>query len=252
MAEANNSPSAPPLYNPGNHYFIEGDKLHDRPTSAYSPDSSPPQSDEENLDCSKEENLSSQREDLITKFQELRERLDRKQKYMIDCLDDTAIHNETEDLRKQLEHLYMTRRNLEKDMKDPELAHALNVPCRVVDDQICRIEKMYSKWLMDKKLAYMKRTADKMTSESAALADVERKQNIQEEKAEKNFREWTKAKKSEKERTDNMRQLQLERERENRQLARLKAAEAYEQWLIQHPHKILPTPSFINPQAWDN
>ena len=151
MAEANNSPSAPPLYNPGNHYFIEGDKLHDRPTSAYSPDSSPPQSDEENLDCSKEENLSSQREDLITKFQELRERLDRKQKYMIDCLDDTAIHNETEDLRKQLEHLYMTRRNLEKDMKDPELAHALNVPCRVVDDQICRIEKMlrkslYVKW----------------------------------------------------------------------------------------------------------
>lgn len=151
MAEANNSPSAPPLYNPGNHYFIEEDKLHDRPTSAYSPDSSPPQSDEENLDCSKEENLSSQREDLITKFQELRERLDRKQKYMIDCLDDTAIHNETEDLRKQLEHLYMTRRNLEKDMKDPELAHALNVPCRVVDDQICRIEKMlrkslYVKW----------------------------------------------------------------------------------------------------------
>eukprot|EP00800_Vazella_pourtalesii_P002557 TRINITY_DN12457_c1_g1_i1.p1 TRINITY_DN12457_c1_g1~~TRINITY_DN12457_c1_g1_i1.p1 ORF type:complete len:170 (-),score=50.01 TRINITY_DN12457_c1_g1_i1:54-563(-) len=115
-----------------------------------------------------------------------------------------------------------------------------------------RNEEVYSKWLMDKKLAYMKRTADKMTSESAALADVERKQNIQEEKAEKNFREWTKAKKSEKERTDNMRQLQLERERENRQLARLKAAEAYEQWLIQHPHKILPTPSFINPQAWDN
>ena len=58
----------------------------------------------------------------------------------------------------------------------------------------------------------MKRTADKMTSESAALADVERKQNIQEEKAEKNFREWTKRRNQKKSRTDNMRQLQLERE----------------------------------------
>ena len=112
-------------------------------------------------------------------------------------------------------------------------------------------EEVYSKWLMDKKSAYMKNTADKMMSESAALAEIERKEENQEEMAEKSFREWTKAKKSEKQRADIMRQQQLERERENRQLARLKAAEAYEQWLIQHPHQILPTPYFINPQAWD-
>ena len=115
-----------------------------------------------------------------------------------------------------------------------------------------RNEEVYSKWLMDKKLAYTKRTSDKMTSESAALAEIERNEKFQDERAKKSFCEWIKAKKSEKQTADNMSQQQLKSERENRKLARLKAAEAYEQWLIQHPHKVLPTPSFINPQAWDN
>ena len=152
MAEANCDLNDLPMYNPGNRYYIEGDELHDRPTPAYLPENSLPLSDEDNYDCVKEKNLESQREDLRCKFQELRERLDKKEKSITDCLNNTApVDNETEDLRKGLKKMYITKRTLEDGMKDLELAHTLNVSYRCIVDQIYRTEKMlktnlYIKW----------------------------------------------------------------------------------------------------------
>ena len=151
MAEADNNPNDPHLYSPGNQYYIEGDQLHEIPNPLCTPENSLLLSDKDSNDCLKEKDLDSQREELRCKFQELRERLDKKEKSIIDCLDNTTVDNKTEDMRKELKTLYTTKRNLEDNMKDPELAHTLNVSYRVVVDQIYRIEKMlktnlYLKW----------------------------------------------------------------------------------------------------------
>ncbi|KAI6646666.1 hypothetical protein LOD99_12787 [Oopsacas minuta] len=116
-----------------------------------------------------------------------------------------------------------------------------------------RNKQSYSKWLLDKKrVSCIKKAADKEKSEKVALTEIKRKEKIMEERARRNFREWNTAKKRAEQQSAAITQQELDQDRQSKKLAKLKAAEAYEQWLIQHPPRILPKPPFINPQSWDN
>ena len=113
-------------------------------------------------------------------------------------------------------------------------------------------EEVYSKWLLEKRRKFERKAVERERLEYAACLETERREKLKEAKCRDKFRAWVSSKEETEKLASDDKKRAEETKDEIKRGARLKAAEAYELWLIEHPFKLFPKPSFVNPQAWDD
>ena len=110
--------------------------------------------------------------------------------------------------------------------------------------------EVYARWMLEKKRLRGVEVAERQRRENERRIEREQKDRVVKERASENFRSWKMIKKEESEKHAQDR-CQREKERMvSKKMDRLRAAEAYEQWLINHPFQILPQSAFVNPNPW--
>ena len=112
-------------------------------------------------------------------------------------------------------------------------------------------EEVYSKWLFENRRDSERRADEKERLQRDVRIETERKEKLKEAKSRDKFREWAASKDEADRLAASVSKLAEEDKYEIRRASRLRAAEAYELWLIEHPFKLIPKPSFVNPHAWD-
>ena len=144
------------------------------------------------------------------------------------------------------------RFRLQKERKSELFKHQEQLRSETEKKRDKKIEEVYSKWLVEKRRGLARKAGERERLECATRLEMEQKEKLMETKSREKFREWASSKEEADRLTASLNKRTEERDNQIRRVSRLRAAEAYELWLIEHPFKLIPNPSYVNPQAWDD